>query len=99
MAEIITEYPQFFTATNLSWNTLLQRDKYKDVIIESYRLMGVLSLVVGTQPHISFAAYQQRLSKNWSVKIVLNDFEHVKGKGVPIPFQFILSIGTKKNKQ
>ncbi len=39
MAEIITEYPQFFTATNLSWNKLLQRDKYKDVIIDSIEFL------------------------------------------------------------
>jgi putative transposase len=35
MAEIISEYPQFFTATNLSWNKLLERNKYKDVITDS----------------------------------------------------------------
>ena len=35
MAEIISEYPQFFTATNLSWNKLLDRNKYKDVITHS----------------------------------------------------------------
>jgi putative transposase len=39
MAEIITEYPHFFTATNLEWKKLLQPDKYKDVIIESMRFM------------------------------------------------------------
>jgi len=35
MTEIITEYPQFFAATNLEWKMLLYPDKYKDVIIES----------------------------------------------------------------
>ena len=39
MADVITEYPQFFTATNLEWNKLLQPDKYKDVIIESMRFV------------------------------------------------------------
>ena len=39
MAEIITEYPQFFTATNLEWKMLLQSDKYKDIIIESMRFI------------------------------------------------------------
>jgi REP element-mobilizing transposase RayT len=39
MAEFITEYPQFFTATNLEWKTLLQPDKYKDIIIESMRFV------------------------------------------------------------
>ena len=33
MSEIITEYPHFFTATNLNWKKLLEPDKYKDVII------------------------------------------------------------------
>ena len=35
MPAIITEYPQFFTATNLNWKKLLQPDKYKDIIIDS----------------------------------------------------------------
>ena len=39
MAEIITEYPHFFTATNLEWKNLLSRDKYKDIIIESMRFL------------------------------------------------------------
>ena len=37
MAELVTEYPHFFTATNLNWKKLLAPDKYKDVIIESMR--------------------------------------------------------------
>ena len=39
MAEIITEYPHFFTATNLEWKKLLQHDKYKDIIIESMKFL------------------------------------------------------------
>lgn len=39
MTEIISEYPQFFTATNLSWNKLLELDKYKDMIIESMQFL------------------------------------------------------------
>ena len=39
MAEIITEYPHFFTATNLEWKKLLLPDKYKDIIIESMRYL------------------------------------------------------------
>jgi len=39
MQPIITEYPQFFTATNLQWKRLLQPDKYKDIIIESLRFL------------------------------------------------------------
>jgi REP element-mobilizing transposase RayT len=39
MANIITELPQFFTATNLEWKKLLQPDKYKDIIIDSLRFL------------------------------------------------------------
>ena len=39
MTEIITEYPHFFTATNLQWKKLLSRDKYKDIVIESMRFL------------------------------------------------------------
>lgn len=39
MAPLITEYPQFFTATNLGWKPLLKPDKYKDIIISSMRFL------------------------------------------------------------
>ena len=39
MANIITEYPHFFTATNLNWKKLLARNKYKDIVIESMRFL------------------------------------------------------------
>lgn len=39
MTEIITEYPQFVTATNLEWKKLLKPDKYKDVVIDSLRFL------------------------------------------------------------
>ena len=39
MKEIITEYPHFFTATNLEWKKILSRDKYKDIVIESMRFL------------------------------------------------------------
>ena len=39
MAPFITEYPQFFTATNLEWKKLLTPDKYKDIIISSLRFL------------------------------------------------------------
>jgi REP element-mobilizing transposase RayT len=39
MVLIITEYPQFFTATNLEWKKLLQPDKYKDIVIQSMRFL------------------------------------------------------------
>ena len=39
MKEIISEYPHFFTATNLEWKKLFSRDKYKNIIIESMRFL------------------------------------------------------------
>jgi putative transposase len=39
MKAIITEWPQFFTATNLEWKKLLQPDKYKDIVIDSLRFL------------------------------------------------------------
>ena len=44
MVEPITEYPYFFTATNLEWEKLLDPDKYKDVIIESMKSKTKLNL-------------------------------------------------------
>jgi REP element-mobilizing transposase RayT len=41
MSAFITEYPQFFTATNLNWQKLLQPDKYKDIIINSLRFLAM----------------------------------------------------------
>jgi REP element-mobilizing transposase RayT len=39
MPAYITEHPQFFTATSLYWEKLLQPDKYKDVIVNSLRFL------------------------------------------------------------
>lgn len=39
MTNIITEYPQFFTATILDWEKLLAPDKYKDIIVDSLRFL------------------------------------------------------------
>ena len=36
---MITEYPQFFTATILEWKKLLPPDKYKDIIMDSLRFL------------------------------------------------------------
>ena len=35
MPSFVTEYPQFFTATNLEWKKLLKPGKYKDIIVNS----------------------------------------------------------------
>ena len=37
MADHLTEYCHFFTATNLEWKKLLFRDAFKDIIIQSMR--------------------------------------------------------------
>ena len=39
MPKITEYYPQFFTATILEWKTLLNTDKYIDIIIESLRFL------------------------------------------------------------
>ena len=39
MPAIITEYPQFFTSTNLEWKKLLKPDKYKDIVIDSMKFL------------------------------------------------------------
>ncbi len=39
MPSIVTEWPQYFTATNLEWKKLLKQDKYKDIIISSLRFL------------------------------------------------------------
>lgn len=39
MSAIITEYPQFFTATCLEWKKLLHPDNYKGIVIESLRFL------------------------------------------------------------
>jgi len=39
MAGIITEYPTFFTATNLLWKRLLEPDKYKLIVTDSLRFL------------------------------------------------------------
>jgi len=39
MNDIITEYSNYFTATNLEWKHLLKPDKYKNIIIDSLRFL------------------------------------------------------------
>jgi putative transposase len=31
-----TDWPQFYTATILNWQHVLEYDKYKDIIVESF---------------------------------------------------------------
>jgi REP element-mobilizing transposase RayT len=39
MPQIIAEYPQFFTATNLEWKKALEKDEHKEIIIRSLRFL------------------------------------------------------------
>ena len=39
MLPLSTEWPQFFTATNLEWKKVLKPDKYKDIIIDSLKFL------------------------------------------------------------
>ena len=39
MQAIVTEYPQYYTATNLEWKRLLKPDKYKNIVVESLKYM------------------------------------------------------------
>jgi len=36
---LITEHPQFFTATILNWNHLLKDDQYKNIVTDSLRFL------------------------------------------------------------
>ena len=33
------DWPQFFTATIVNWNELLKEDRYKDIVINSFRYL------------------------------------------------------------
>ncbi len=39
MSQIITEYPQFFTATSLEWKRALDDDEHKDILTRSLRFL------------------------------------------------------------
>ncbi len=36
---MLTEHPQFFTATILEWKHLLKPDKYKDIVVDSLKFL------------------------------------------------------------
>ena len=46
MANIITEYPHFFTATILEWKKLLKPEKYKNIVVESMRFIVIDQRVI-----------------------------------------------------
>ena len=37
--QVVDNYPQFFTATNLEWKHLLKEDRYKDLVIDSFQFL------------------------------------------------------------
>ena len=63
MHTIITEYPQFFTATNLEWKKLLKLDKYKDIVISS-----MIFLVKNKRVRIfSFVIMENHIHLIWQI--------------------------------
>jgi len=46
VANIITEYPHFFTATILEWKKLLKPEKYKNIVVESMRFIVIDQRVI-----------------------------------------------------
>jgi putative transposase len=76
MPPIITDWPQFFTATNLEWKKLLQPDKYKDIIIDSLRF-----LVEGQRIRLfAFVIMANHLHLIWQMKA------HINGEAVQRDF-------------
>ena len=68
MPPIITDWPQFFTATNLEWKKLLQPDKYKDIVIDSLRF-----LVEGQRIRLfAFVIMTNHLHLIWQMKARIN---------------------------
>ena len=43
---MITDHPQFFTATILEWKKLLEQNKYRDIIMESLKFLVVNNRVI-----------------------------------------------------
>ena len=39
MSEIISEYPEFFTATIHNWEMILEKNQYKDIIMNSLKFL------------------------------------------------------------
>lgn len=73
MPNIITEYPQFFTATIIEWKKFLAPDKYKDIIIDSLRFLVnenriKLNTFVIMENHIHFIWQMQPNNKPAAVQ-------------------------------
>jgi len=81
MAPFITEYPQFFTATNLEWKKLLKPDKYKDMIISSLRFLvkGAFQIVAALA---SLAEFRRQAACGELNIVVGISGQTLKSKGV-----------------
>lgn len=73
MSGIITEYPQFFTATNLEWKTLLSPDEHKDIIVRSLRFLVENNRVI----IYAFVIMPNHLHTVWQVQAGIKR-EHVQ---------------------
>jgi putative transposase len=65
---VITEYPQFFTATNLEWKKLLRPDKYKDIVIESLRFLVQEKRII----MYAFVIMENHLHLIWQMQAGIN---------------------------
>lgn len=83
MPFFLTEYLQFFTATNLQWKSLLWQDKYKDILTSSLHFLvkdkrviiygfvimhNHMHILGQLQPRIKRDAVQRDFSKVHSTK-------------------------------
>jgi len=73
---MITEHPQFFTATILEWKHLLKPDKYKDIVVGSLRF-----LVQNERIFLyGFVVMPNHIHVIWQMR------EHIKGADVQRDF-------------
>lgn len=68
MPNLITEYPQFFTATNLEWKKLLKPDKYKDIVIDSLRFLVQQKRII----LYAFVIMENHLHLIWQMQAGIN---------------------------
>jgi hypothetical protein len=75
MPQIITEYPQFFTATNLEWKKALEKDEHKEIIIRSLRFL--VERRRETNPVVGDALHKSLRNTNNGVLLL---GEHLQGQ-------------------
>lgn len=70
---MVTEHPQFFTATILAWKKLLEPDKYKNIIVDSLRFLATNNRVF----IYAFVIMPNHIHVVWQMKAGINP-SHVK---------------------